>query len=201
MKPDRTSSPSPASKRSGSGFLELCRARRSVRRWSDRPVEREKLRLCLEAARLAPSADNVQPWRFFVFDDPARKTAVARAVFTGIYSSSARLAQAPVLVCLLIKENIVVNRLAGRVQGTPFQYVDAGIAGEHFVLAATEQALGTCWIGWFDGRALLRHLGLKRRGFKPVCLIAVGYPAPDVEPREPRRRDMDDILYWNGPVE
>lgn len=183
----------------GSPFLSLCRLRRSVRRWSDRPVEREKLDLCLEAARLAPSAENAQPCRFLVFDDPVKKDGLARAVFAGIYSASARFAQAPVLVCLLIRESLVVNRLAGRVQGTPFQYVDAGIAGEHFVLAATEQGLGTCWVGWFDGRALLRHLGLKRRGYRPVCLIAAGYPAPGIEPREPRRRPPGDFIAWNGP--
>lgn len=183
----------------GPGFLSLCRQRQSVRRWTDRPVEREQLELCLEAARLAPSAENAQPCRFLVFDDPVKKAALARAVFAGIYSASARFAQAPVLVCLLIRENLLVNRLAGRVQGTPFQYVDAGIAGEHFVLAAAGQGLGTCWVGWFDGRALLRHLGLVRRGYKPVCLIAVGHPAPDIEPREPRRRPPGDIIAWNGP--
>ncbi|MEO0074368.1 MAG: nitroreductase family protein, partial [candidate division WOR-3 bacterium] len=57
-----------AADHTGSNFLELCQRRCSVRRFADRPVERTKLELCLEAARLAPSADNVQPWRFVVFD-------------------------------------------------------------------------------------------------------------------------------------
>jgi len=181
------------------GFLDLCRLRRSVRRFSDRLVEREKLEYCLEAARVAPSAENGQPWRFIVIDDPARKEALAGAVFKGIHASTRPLARAPVLVVLLIKEGVVINRLGGGVQGIPFQFIDAGIAGEHFVLAAAEQGLGTCWIGWFNPRALLDHLGLKRRGFRPVALFAVGYPAPDVEPREPRRRDLDDIVSWNEP--
>src|SRR5512136_837104 len=88
-----------------SELLKLCRVRRSVRRFADRPVEREKIELCLEAARRAPSADNMQPWRFIVFDDPEKKTQLAEAVFAGVFAASRRFAAAPVLVCLLIKEH------------------------------------------------------------------------------------------------
>ncbi len=182
-----------------SGFLNLCRLRRSVRRFSDRPVKREKLELCLEAARLAPSAQNGQPWRFVVFDDPEKKQALADAVFKGVYSTSRPLSKAPVMVALLIHEHLVVGKLAGGVQGIPLQFLDAAIAGEHFVLAAAEQGLGTCWIGWFNPRALLNHLGLRRRGYRPVALFAVGYPAEDREPRDPERRPLDEIAGWNRP--
>ncbi|MEO0080159.1 MAG: nitroreductase family protein [candidate division WOR-3 bacterium] len=183
-------------------FLELCRMRRSVRRFRDLPVERQKLERSLEAARLAPSADNGQPWRFILFDDPAKKKALADAVFTGPFLASRHFAQAPVLVVLLLKENILINRLAGWAAGVQFQMVDVGIAGEHFVLAAAEQGLGTCWIGWFDSRALIRHLGLKGHGYRPVALIAVGYPAsegPGQETREPRRKPLSEIAFWNRP--
>lgn len=182
-----------------SEFLRLCRARKSVRRFADRPVEREKIELCLEAARRAPSADNLQPWRFIVFDDREKKTELADAVFVGTYALSKRLAAAPVLVSLLIKENVLVNKVAGAVQGTQYQLVDAGIAGEHFVLAAAEQGLGTCWVGWYDGRALLRYLGLRGRGYRPVALIALGYPAADISTRERPRKTLSEIASWNKP--
>jgi len=182
-----------------SEFLKLCKARSSVRRFADRPVEREKLELCLEAARRAPSADNMQPWRFILFDDPEKKASLTEAVFTGIYAASRRFAASPVLVCLLIKEHLLVNRVAGAVQGTQMQLVDAGIGGEHFVLAAAEQGLGTCWIGWFNGRALLGHLGLRGKGYKPVALIALGYPAEDISTKERPRKSLSDIASWNGP--
>jgi nitroreductase len=180
-------------------FLRLCRLRRSVRRFDDRPVEHEKLEACLEAARLAPSADNVQPWRFVVFDDRNKKAALARAAFSGIYSRSSNFGRAPVLVVLLIKEHLLVNRGAKFVQGTPYQFVDAGIAGEHFCLAATEMGLGTCWVGWYDGRAVIRHLGLRSKGYRPIALLAVGYPAAGIEPRESRRKPLDGISSWNRP--
>jgi len=182
-----------------SEFLRLCRARKSVRRFADRPVEREKIGLCLEAARRAPSADNLQPWRFVVFDDPQKKARLADAAFRGAYALSRRLANAPVLVCLLIKEHTLVNKVAGAVQGTQWQLVDAGIGGEHFVLAATEQGLGTCWIGWYDGRALIREMGLRGRGYRPVAIIALGYPAADVSFNERPRKSLSDIAYWNEP--
>lgn len=177
-------------------FLELCKRRRSVRRFSDRPVEREKLIRALEAARLAPSADNFQPWRFVVFDEQKKKQALADAVFKGVFGASRGFAQAPVLVALLIKENLIVNRIAGGIAGKRFQLIDAGIAGEHFVLACAEEGLGTCWIGWFDSRALLRHLGLSR-GYLAVALFAVGYPREDELPREPRRKPLDEIVFFN----
>jgi nitroreductase len=182
-----------------SPFLKLCRTRRSVRRFADRPVEREKLELCLEAARRAPSADNMQPWRFIVFDDPEKRAKLAEAVFPGIYAASKRFTTAPVIVCLVIKENLLVNKVAGAVQGTQWQLVDAGIGGEHFVLAAAEQGLGTCWIGWYDGRALLKHLGLRGKGYRAVALIAVGYPADDVSAKDRPRKDLDEIRFWNSP--
>lgn len=184
---------------SNQGFLRLCQTRCSVRRFAERPVPRSLIEYCAEAARLAPSAENAQPWRFVVFDDETTRSQVARAVFRGIYAPSAKFAKAPVLVALIIKENIVTNRLAGAVQGTPFQLVDAGIAGEHFVLAAAELGLGTCWIGWYDGRALSRFLGLSKGGYRPVCLIALGYPAENQSPPAGRRRrPLRDILFWNG---
>jgi nitroreductase len=178
-------------------FLALCRSRRSVRRFSRQPVEKEKLELCLEAARLAPSAENKQPWRFVVFDDPAEKARLAEVAFRGIYSYSARFGEAPVLVCLLIKEDLLVNKVARIAQGIPYQFVDAGIAGEHFVLAAAEQGLGTCWIGWFDTGGITRHLKLRGRGYRPVALLAVGYHEdPTPKPERPRRA-LADISTWN----
>jgi nitroreductase len=179
-------------------FLDLCRQRRSVRRFSDQQVAREKLLYALEAARLAPSADNGQPWRFVVFDDPDQKRSLAEAVFKGVFAASRHFARAPVIVALLIKENVLINRLGGGVAGNQFQLIDAGIAGEHFVLACTEQGLGTCWIGWFDSRALLRHLKLGR-GYRAIALFAVGYPAEEQVRSEPRRKPLAEVAFFNTP--
>ena len=79
-----------------STFMKLVEGRRSIRRFSPQPLERESLQLCLEAARLAPSAENAQPWRFLVIDDPQVKKRFSDEAFSGIYKVSAFAASAPV---------------------------------------------------------------------------------------------------------
>jgi nitroreductase len=173
----------------------LIAERRSVRRYLDRPVAREKIEACLEAARLAPSAENVQPWRFIVIDDPKLKEAFSAEAFSGIYSMTKFAAQAPALILVLSKPDIVANRIGKQIQGVPFHLVDIGIAGEHFVLAAQEQGLGTCWIGWFNPRRVRKFFRIPR-AYKPVVLIALGYPEA-TEPRPKKRNELSEIAWFN----
>ena len=177
-------------------FLELCRARYSLRSYADRPVEREKIERCLEAARLAPSASNGQPSRFVIFDEPEQKQRLADAVFTGVFAPSRRFATAPVLVALLARTRAVHGLLA-RTQGINYDVVDSGIAGEHFALAAAEQGLGTCWIGWYQPRGLIKLLNLRNTGMVPIALFALGYPPAGYAPPSKKRKDLKEIAGWN----
>ncbi|MCM2268037.1 MAG: nitroreductase family protein [Elusimicrobiales bacterium] len=169
-----------------SPFLALAAARRSIRKYKPAPVERAKLDLCLEAARLAPSACNAQPYRFIVLDEPALKERFCAAAFTGVYSVTRFAAAAPALVAVVSRTGKFSAWLGNQMQDTNFRLVDVGIAAEHFVLAAAEQGLGTCWIGWFDAKAAAKALGLGA-GKKIEVLLAVGYPdeAPPPRPRSP----------------
>ncbi len=90
-------------------FLELVRSRRSIRRFLPKPVEREKILTCLEAARLAPSAENVQPWRFVVIDDPDLKKRLCGQIFSGIYFPSKFASEAPVLILILARLDFLVQ--------------------------------------------------------------------------------------------
>ncbi|MDD5655695.1 MAG: nitroreductase family protein [Elusimicrobia bacterium] len=170
-------------------FLGLAARRRSIRVFSARPVEREKIRLCLEAARLAPSACNAQPWKFVVVDDAAAKIRLAEAVFSGTYAINRHAAAAPVLVAVVSQRGSALAWLGNQVQGTVFRLVDIGIACEHFVLQAEELGLGTCWLGWFDAKAAARELGVPG-GMRVEMLISLGYPAesPAPRPRKPLER-------------
>ncbi|MDZ7414404.1 MAG: nitroreductase family protein, partial [candidate division KSB1 bacterium] len=96
------------------------RTRRSIRKFVDRPVEREKILACIEAARWAPSAEHVQPWRFIVVDDAELKDRLARTAFSGIYSATRWAARAPVLIALLARPDLIANRLGARLQGTHY---------------------------------------------------------------------------------
>jgi len=112
-------------------FQELVKSRRSIRRYLDKPVEREKVLTCIEAARLAPSADNVQPWRFLIIDDPELKTQYAKEIFSGIYSISKFAEKAPVLIVILARLDIIANRIGKQIQNIQYYLLDIGIAGEH----------------------------------------------------------------------
>lgn len=169
--------------------------RRSVRRYLDKPIEREKILTCLEAARLAPSADNVQPWRFLVVDDPELKDELANNVFSGIYSVSKFAAKAPVLIMILARLDILANRIGKQIQGVNFYLIDSGIAGEHIVLQAEELGLGTCWIGWFNSRKARKILGIQKK-YKIVSFLSMGYYEKKPS-REKKRKNLEDIAWFN----
>jgi nitroreductase len=174
---------------------EIIQQRRSIRRYLSRPVEREKIIACLEAARLAPSAENAQPWRFLVIDDPELKARVSEKAFSGIYSPCRFGSQAPVLVLLLARLDFLANRLGKLIQGTQFYLLDLGIAGEHFVLKAEELGLGTCWIGWFNARAVRKFLKIPRK-YRLVAMLSVGYPEKRPS-REQQRKPLEEIAWFN----
>ena len=179
-----------------SKILKVIRNRRSVRSFDSRPVEREKILTCIEAARIAPSADHMQPWRFIVMDNPEKKQAFEKEVFGGIYRVTRWAMQAPVLIVLCANLNFVVHQIAKELQTIPYYLLDIGIAGEHFVLQAQQLGLGTCWIGWFNVRRAQKLLGLPR-GVRICELMAVGYPAPDWRPSPKNRKPMEEIAFFN----
>ncbi len=174
---------------------EIIQRRRSIRKFLDQPVEREKIEACLEAARLAPSADNVQPWRFVVVDDPEVRERLAKEAFSGIYKACRFAAAAPVLILILAYPDILANRLGKAIQGTQFYLLDIGIAGEHLVLAATEQGLGTCWIGWFSKKRVRKFFSIPGK-YELVAMIALGYPDPK-ELRPKKTNALLDIVRYN----
>ena len=176
-------------------FQKLVFERRSVRRFLDKTVSRDTVLACLDAARLAPSATNVQPWRFIVIDDPKVKDAFSAEVFSGIYSQTKFAAAAPVLVLILSRPDVFANRIGKQLQRIAFHLIDIGIGGEHLVLAAQEAGLGTCWIGWFNPRRARRFFKIPR-AYQPVAIIALGYHEK-TEPRDKKRKALDEIAWFN----
>jgi nitroreductase len=174
---------------------KLIAQRRSIRLYLEKPVEREKILECLEAARLAPSADNVQPWRFLVIDDSDLRDKFSREVFSGIYSVTKFAAKAPVLILILARLDIIANRIGKQIQGINFYLIDTGIAGEHIVLQAEELGLGTCWIGWFNSRKARKVLKIPKK-YKIVSLLSMGYYEKRPS-REKKRKNLEDIAWFN----
>jgi nitroreductase len=177
-------------------ILPVISDRRSVRTYDLRPVEREKILSCIEAARFAPSAENAQPCRFVVLDDPEIKNAFGEAAFSGIYRHTRWALNAPVIVVICVRLEFVAHRIGRLVQGTPYYFIDVGIAGEHFVLQAQSLGLGTCWIGWFNSRKAGKFLKLPH-SMRAAQLIALGYPHPEWKARTIRRKPVEEIVEWN----
>jgi nitroreductase len=177
-------------------FLELVRKRQSTRQFVDRPVEREQIERCVEAARLAPSACNSQPWKFIVIDERELRTAVAQRLASPVFGINAFAAQAPVLVAVVTEPSTLTARLGAMLKDKPYHLMDLGIAVEHFCLQAVEEGLGTCIMGWFDETGVKRLLEVPR-GKRVHLTVAVGYAASEVV-RPKARKDRGEILAFNA---
>jgi len=176
-------------------FQKLVSQRKSIRRFNEKQLERKDVSTCLEAARLAPSAQNAQPWRYLVIDDPEVKNKFADKAFSGIYSVSKFARKAPVLVLVMAELNVITHRIGKQIQNIQFHLIDIGISGEHLVLQAEELGIGTCWMGWFSIRKTRKFFNIPKK-YKIVALIAMGYY--DKKPsRERKRKKIEQIVWFN----
>jgi nitroreductase len=178
-------------------LADLIKKRRSTRRFSDRAVEKDKIMMCLEAARLAPSACNSQPWKFIVVDDAQLKDRLSQAAFGGVYSISSFARKAPVMVAIVSEKDRFIARVGALLRGTRYYLIDIGIAGEHFVLQAEELGLGSCWIGWFNEKGAKSVLNVPKDK-KIDVLLAVGYPDKKSQGSRHNREPMAKIASFNS---
>ncbi len=153
--------------------------------------------MCLAAARLAPSACNSQPWKFIVVDDRQLKDKLGDAAFRGIYSMNSFCKTAPVMVAVVSEKPKFLAGIGGMFRGTKYYLIDIGVAIEHFVLQAEDLGLGTCWIGWFNERAVKSVLEIPHRK-KIDILIALGYYDREKTGSEHSREPIEKIASFNS---
>ncbi len=165
--------------------FEAIEQRRSVRAYEDRPVEEGKLQKVLEAARLAPSARNMQEWKFVVVRDQALRKELVEAA-----NGQAMVGEAPVVIvaCAVDHEHVMSC-------GHPCFLVDVSIALEHIALTARSLGLGTCWIGAFNQQKVRNVLGIPE-SVQIVELMPLGYAKewPDARPR----KVLSEIVCYDG---
>ncbi len=177
-------------------FLNLVKTRQSVRKYTDQPVEPEKVLRCLEAARLAPSASNSQPWKFIVIDEPELKNKVAKETFSKLVSFNKFVLNAPVLIAITLEKPPLVNRIGGRIKKRSWKLIDLGIAAEHFCLQAEEEGLGTCMIGWYNEKRIKTLLNIPKAKDLSL-LISVGYAPKDYKLRNKVRKPIGEMSSQN----
>ena len=163
-------------------LMQAVRARRSIRNFLDKSVEEEKLLAVLEAGRLAPSARNMQDWRFIVVRDAATRLRLAKAARDQRF-----VGQAPVVIAACGTSDLVMTC------SQPAYVIDVAIALDHMTLAAASLDLGTCWIGAFYEEKVKEILGVPQE-IRVVALLPLGYPAEQPGPRA--RKTMDEIIAW-----
>ena len=175
-------------------MFEFIAQRRSVRNYRPDRVPREKIERILEAARLAPSACNSQPWSFIVADTEPVRTNLARAAFGGLYGMNKFAMEAPVLLTVVTERSKFMAGLAGQFRGIQYSLVDIGIACAFISLAAEAEGVGSCMLGWFDEKAVKSVLGLPR-GTRVDIMISLGYSA-DEKPAEKKRKKPSETWRY-----
>ena len=164
--------------------LDAIKKRYSCRAYAEKPVEEEKLAQVLEAARLAPSAKNLQDWRFVVVRDEGKRREIA-----GVTNRPEVFAKAGVMIAACSNSDLVMT--CGQAVGP----IDVAIALEHISLQATELGLGTCWIGSFDAEKVRKVLGIPE-GVAIIELMALGYPAGEGG-RQTGREPIENIVCYD----
>jgi len=173
-------------------FYELITKRQSERQYAPQLVELEKIIQCIEAARMAPSACNAQPWKFIVVDEPELKQQVATATASMGMNKFAN--EAPVIVAVVLEKPNFTSKIGSVLKGKEYTLMDIGIATTHFCLQATELGLGTCILGWFDEKKVRKLLQIPSNKRIPL-LITIGYPTSEL--RNKQRKDINIIYSKN----
>lgn len=176
-------------------FTELVKKRFSARKYLDKPIEREKLTRCLEAARLSPSACNSQPWHFILVDDPELVKQVAAETYNSIITFNRFVSKAKAIVVIIMEKPKLITQIGGAIKNKEYPLIDIGIAAEHFCLQAAAEGLGTCMLGWFNEKAIKKLLHIPAK--KTIgLLISVGYPDYKKQPVK-GRKDFEEIVSIN----
>jgi nitroreductase len=165
--------------------FEAIRTRRSVRRYKTHPVEENKLQRILEAGRLSPSAVNKQPWHFIVVRDPSVRESL-RASYGQSWFVNAPL----IIVVCADPSNAWVRR-----DGEEYWKVDAAIALQNMILCATEEGLGTCWIGAFNEEPARRVLKIPEK-IRIVAMTPLGYADESKAPVSDRK-PLKEIMHYD----
>ena len=167
-------------------LMDIIEERKSVRSYKPQEIEEEKLNYILDAFRLAPSAKNLQPWKLIVVKNNKIIKDLAIAC-----NNQTFLEESPVIIVACANEQEAYGVMGGYMNSYP---IDIALALEHLILAATEQGLGTCWIGAFKEQLVKDILGVPDE-VRVVALTPLGYPLRDATRRG--RKPLSEIVCYD----
>lgn len=166
-------------------MMDAIRTRRSVRKYKPAPVAESTLKEVLNAARLAPSADNAQPWKIVVVRDEQVKLRLAAAC-----NGQKFIAQAPLVLVACGLPDEAFQTVGGYMSS---HVIDVSIAVDHLTLAAHALGLGTCWIAWFKEDKVREILGVPE-DVRVIALTPLGYP--DETPEKTPRKNLEELVVY-----
>lgn len=170
-------------------FTEIAENRQSCRSYDEtRPVEQEKLDAILNAARLAPSACNGQPYHLTVCRGEAAKATAAATMGMGMNKF---VSQAPVLIVISEMPYVKSAAVGAKVKDNDYRSIDIGIAAAYITAEATAQGLGSCILGWLDDKKLREVCGLK---YPARLVITLGYAKDSETLRTKKRKPLSELV-------
>lgn len=178
----------------GKEMFDLIIRRQSDRKYSDKPVEADKLERIIEAGRMAPSACNAQPWKFIVVTDPKLIAQVAEAASARLLGMNTFVGKAPVLVVIVRENPNFSSKVGGTIKNKDYSHIDIGIASENICLQARAEGIGSCIIGWFDEKLLRKILGIPASK-RVDLIITLGYALS--EHRDKKRKPKEITVSYN----
>ena len=167
--------------------LDVIRARRSVRRYKQDPIPEEVFSRVMEAARLAPSGKNLQPWKFIIVKDQGLKDRLAEASRRQLF-----IAKAPVIIVACGYPDRSYQHQGNYMTSWS---IDVTCALDHLMLQAQEDGLGTCWIGAFEEKDVKRLLNVPE-DVRVLALTPLG--CPDEQPRDRGRKSLEEIISYDS---
>jgi len=167
-------------------LYEAIKLRKSVRKYKRDPVPEESLKKILNAARMAPTAENFQPWKIIVVTDEDIKRKLVPAC-----NNQRFVAEAPIVLVACGLPDEAYPIMGGFMNSYP---VDVAIVLDHLMLAATSEGLGTCWIGSFKEEKVAETVGVPQEA-KVVALTPLGYPAEEMERTD--RKNLTELVSYN----
>jgi nitroreductase len=167
--------------------FECIRTRRSIRQWLSKPVEFEKIVAIIEAGHCAPSAGNLQDWRFIIVTD----REIIRKLPQHCIGQSYVAAPVVIAVC---SDTELANKYYGLRGKRLYSTQDAAAAIENMLLAAHALGLGACWIGAFD-EDKIKEIFQMPEDVRPQALVLIGYPGEEPPPK--KNKDLQVVTYFN----
>lgn len=169
-------------------FLNLAKKRFSVRKFKTDPVKDEDLQYILEVGRIAPSANNSQPWQFIVVRNNIENNLVNELYHRDWFND------APVVIIVIADHSKSWHRKS---DGKDHADIDAAIAADHMTLAAAERGLGTCWVCNFDVQKTKNYLQLPE-DYEPIAFLPLGYPdeKADINRHSEKRKAIEEIVKY-----